>query len=518
MGILKRVGNAVRALLTESTVGGGPDFVDDFIDRDESEFRQIGKQTIRDLGDNKRRRQLEMSYFLYLSNPIAYRAMEITRDFVIGDGMTFKAVAPEVQKVLDNFWKDPVNRWDLKQFTRALELGLYGEQFYPVGVSSQNGRVRMAYLDPLDVVEVRTDPNNVEIPRTVVAGMPGSGAGSGTGQATNDAPPVTGGQGRTEDESRATRELRVINVDEDPESPTFGKLVGDVFFFAINKVSNAVRGNSDLLPVIDWLETHDQFLFGIHEAAILKTSVIWDVMVRGADKKALQDMEKKFARIKKGMTRFHNDKVEVKTVTADLQTADLGEHARIIKLHIASGLGLPEHWLAEGGNANRATAAEMGVPTTKRLRSRQIFFKNMLDVIFQFVIDQAIIHGRLPEDVNRSFTIFAPQIWAIDTSTIATSLMTLSQALVVAEDQAWVTADEAKELWTFIARQLGIELTNAGILDAPDEPLLASDDEEKDIDYHVTKLTAIGAKYREHLEKHGGNGSTTPGTVRAQSQ
>jgi hypothetical protein len=269
-------------------------------------------------------------------------------------------------------------------------------------------------------------------------------------------------------EGQPERRLKIVAPDKDPNSETFGRLTGECFFFAINKVSNAKRGNSDLLSVIDWLDTHDTFLFGINEAANLKTSAIWDITVKDATDEDLKRLEKRFGTIKKGVTRFHNDKVTIQSISPNLGTAELVEHARALKVHIASGLGLPEHWLAEGGNANRATAAEMGVPTTKRLRSRQIFFRNMVASIFEFVIDQAIIASVLKPDVSREFTVFAPQIWAVDTVNLTTSLGNATSALQVAEDMGWVTQDEAKLYWHMIAQQLGIHL--AGSSPTGEEP------------------------------------------------
>jgi len=307
----------------------------------DSLYRQIEERSKRDLSSRTHERQLRIAYWLYLGYPLAYRGMEITRDFVVGEGISFRAADAEVQTILNRFWNDPINRWDLKQFQRVLELGLYGEQFYPVEVNPVNGHVRMGYIDPLDVVNVRTDPENVEIIREI------------------DVREISRYQvepaGACDD---AVKTLKVIGPDDDPQSDNFGRLCGEVFVFQTNKVSNATRGNSDLLPAIDWLETHEQFLFGVHEAAILKTSLVWDVMVEGADRHKLAEFEKRFGKLKKGSTRFHNEKVTISAILPDLGTSELAEHGLMLKTHIATALGLPVHWLSEGGNANRACYSE----------------------------------------------------------------------------------------------------------------------------------------------------------------
>ena len=403
------------------------------IDPDDDKFRSITEsqnklQKLRDMDAWRRERSVELAYLLYLAYPLARRATNIVRDFVVGEGISFKARNPLVQTLLKDFWYDSTNRFDLKQYLKALELGLYGEQFYQVFVNKENGFVRLGYVDPGQVKEVLLNPENAEDPQWVV----------------------------TKDGKR----LRIIHVEDDVNSPAYGKLVGDVFFFAINKVSNAARGNPDLLPALDWLELHERFLIGIQEAADLKTSAIWDVTVEGADKKKLDEIRKEFTNIKKGSARIHNEKVTVKTVTPDLQVGEMAAQAQLLKRHIAAGANLPEHWLSEGAEGG-AAAAEAGVPTVKHLRSRQKYFVYMIEYIFDFVIDQAMLAGALSDKLSEDelqYSVIAPQIWAVDTQRITVSLQTGAQALMLAEQNGWLTKPEAAQTFRFIAGQLGVDM------------------------------------------------------------
>ena len=409
-------------------------------DRDEHLFRQIdGVRLPRDLDDFRRIRTQKIAYWLYLAYPLAKRGLEIVKDFVVGDGLGFKAVDPSVHKVLNDFWTDSVNGWNLKQGRRVVELGMLGEQFYPMFVNEENGHVRMGTLDPLAVTGVETDPENAEAQLRVIsqtgAGYAGLGAGAKAG---------------------GKRVWEIVHLDEDPESKTFGRRVGQIMVFQINRASNASRGISDLFPVVDWLETHESFLMNMHEAAHQKTKVWADVTAKGASGRRLKKLEQTFANIKAGSVRVHNESVSVTMQSPNLGTSELGEHAAILKRHIAAGLGIPETWLSESGNANRATAAEMGVPSTRMLRSRQAFVVSMLSEIFEFVIDQALIFGSLEKDVDRRFRVVAPQVWALDTQKITASLLTAAQAIAVAEERGWATDQEARELWWSVADQLGV--------------------------------------------------------------
>ena len=76
----------------------------------------------RDLDPLTQDRMQDIAFYLYDSNPLAHRIIEMTKDFVIGDGFTVKADDPEVQKVLEKHWNDPVNNWEFKQDQKAFDI------------------------------------------------------------------------------------------------------------------------------------------------------------------------------------------------------------------------------------------------------------------------------------------------------------------------------------------------------------------------------------------------------------
>ncbi|MCH7549806.1 MAG: hypothetical protein IH969_09775, partial [Candidatus Krumholzibacteriota bacterium] len=388
MGILNSLrAKMARALLPsdlkesmKESVDGISPLLSEITDDDDGLFRRLGDRQIRDVSARRRERQLRLAYFLYLFYPAAHRATELMRDFTIGEGLKIEADDERVQKKLDEFWYHPVNGLDLKLPTYAMELSLYGEQIYHVAVNEINGFVRIGYIDPLQIARVKVDPRNVQQATELVVG----------GLVSGGTVPDVFGPVHTDTELKS---LKVIRAEEDVNSKEFGRLSGEVFFFAINKVSNATRGNSDMLSAIDWIELHEQFLLKIHEAADIKTSIVQDIEVEGADEDELNRLRKKHGRIKGGTSWWHNETMKLTTRTADLQTSDLADHAGLIKRHIAMAYGFPEHWLSDPGGANRATAIEMGVPTTKKLRARQRVFVEQWRFVLDFVIDQAILAG-----------------------------------------------------------------------------------------------------------------------------
>ena len=98
------------------------------------------------------------------------------------------------------------------------------------------------------------------------------------------------------------------------------------------------------------------------------------------------------------------------------------------------------------------------MPTLRKLKSRQKVFKNNLEYIFDFVIDQAIIHGMLDKKVNRSFVVIPAPIITKDARGLALTLEKFAQAMKVGVDSEWITSKTAKAAFQTFMTDLGIEL------------------------------------------------------------
>ena len=68
-------------------VGGGFAGVPEDPDPDSRDWRPLTKHKFRDLSPLTQERQIDIAHWLYLSNPVAFRTIEITKDFVIGEGI-----------------------------------------------------------------------------------------------------------------------------------------------------------------------------------------------------------------------------------------------------------------------------------------------------------------------------------------------------------------------------------------------------------------------------------------------
>lgn len=95
---------------------------------------------------------------LIQSNPLVKRASVIKRDYIIGQGIEPKAADPELQTVLDDFWKDNKMPSLISEFAR--QWSDYGAQVVPAFVRQSDGRVTLAYIDPGLIERVIAHPDN----------------------------------------------------------------------------------------------------------------------------------------------------------------------------------------------------------------------------------------------------------------------------------------------------------------------------------------------------------------------
>ncbi|HEV2123892.1 MAG TPA: hypothetical protein VGW38_14100 [Chloroflexota bacterium] len=127
-----------------------------------------------------------------------------------------------------------------------------------------------------------------------------------------------------------------------------------------------------------------------------KGAFLYDVTVQGAHKGDLDRFRAEYAAAppEPGSVLFHNEAEEWKAVSHASTLPHVRDDRRALRLMIAVGAGVPEHYLAEGGNANRATAAEMGLPAIKRFQRRQEEFRQVLVRIVERVIEEAVRVGK----------------------------------------------------------------------------------------------------------------------------
>ena len=369
-------------------------------------------------------------YEAYHANPLAFAIIEMTTSFVLGRGVSVEAKNKNVHKIIQRFWCDPDNHMDERIYLISTELALYGEIFLRFFVNRYDGTLKLRFIDPSLIDLIETDPEDIEKPIRF------------------HRRPI----GQT---------LSVTDPPQNPPDPHKVQLVPDaaqtagewfqageeVVQFAINKVSNAKRGASDLATLLPWLRRYKDWLTDRVRINKYKGAFLWDVTLKGADKKIIDRKKMEYSvALQPGSIILHNEAEEWKAAHPNIQANDASEDGRAIKLMVAVGATIPEHFLSDGTSSNRATAAEMGLPTLLKFQRRQRVMRNILRVILNRVILEAQRAGKLGRNIDTSYDILFPEIDSSENQTLGSSLASLSQALIAAKQQGWISDETAMKL------------------------------------------------------------------------
>jgi len=411
------------------------------VDADDHEWRRLTGDGNRDLAPMTHSRMQQLAHFLWESNLLANRLIELPVAYLLSQGVSWRIEGDEgAARALKRHWKDGLNAWDLKLPKRVRELGLFGEQCWPVFRGAQSGFVRLGYLDPALIETVVTDPDNREQPIGVVT--------------------------RKNRKGEARRYRVIVNVPESAFTERTreirqGFIDGDCFYFRVNDLCSSTRGRSDLLAQADWLDAYDQFLFGEIDRAAAVRAFVWDVTLDGADQNEVNQRAASISPPRANSVRVHNDREKWQAVAPTLNAYDAGNAARLFRNHVLGGATVPEHWYGGAEDVNRSTGDSMSEPTEKMLDMRQQIIRHMLVQVGQYVVrshwhrlDEELTEEQ--EDILDSLSVDFPELTAKDTTKYAAALQQITAACAQLLTEGLITRQTALRFVSAMAARLGV--------------------------------------------------------------
>ncbi len=468
-----------RRLLENVLLGApfpNPDAGTEFDDR---HFRNIEQSGALDLPPGFLEKAQRLAVFLWRKNARAYCATELITDFVLGDGVRFKAEDDDVQALLDLHWK--LNEWPDKMQERIRSMALFGEQLYPVFVSDESGMVRVSSISPFQIVALKRDKDDAETLTHVRTSLP-----DGSGE--KDPEDANRERGKIYTLVRITEDGSLVADHEDT--------AGLAFYFAVNRLSGATRGSPDMLSAIDWLEGLDTFLFSVMERAEITNELVWDIEYKGAKETEIRAKIADFTRsLRSGGVIGHNEGMSIKVQVPNLAATDSDKVAKLILREIQSALRLAGLFFGDAEDLTRASASELSLPVAKMIQSRQNFWRRLLTKIFDFQIQSAKVAGKLDKDASEVFEIDMAQVFLRDLTSVTTALVPLAAALDIAIAKQWVAADEARIIFRTVLEQIN------RLPDVDDLEGMLEESLPPELKRVATSIGAIWAKLRENMKE-----------------
>jgi hypothetical protein len=342
-------------------------------------------------------------------NFLVRQIVRLTTDYVVGEGIGLTSEIPTVEKFLREWWDHDMNRMDLRLPAMCDELTRAGELFPVLFVNKANGLTYIRFIPARQIDKVDTEKEDLE------------------------------------------RELRYHRLGSlkniqgtwwaSPETAEPGKPVA--LHYAINRPIGAVRGEGDLLPILPWARRYSEWLKDRVRLNRARTeSGLWDVTIEDEGQVEKKKKQYKDMQPGHGSVLVHGKGEEWKPVGLNIEGSDASPDGKAIRLAVASGAGIPMHFMGEGEAATKATAAEMGGPTFRHYRQRQTYFCWML----KDIVSQAyrLTGKRYYTDLRLKVTV--PDIEERDNKLMAQSAHLIVRALRDMKAEGWVTDGMAVNL------------------------------------------------------------------------
>lgn len=421
-------------------------------DPDMAGFRQLSTSDSilrRDLTSITQEKMVEIAYWLWENSPLAKWIIEVKVAFLVADGLPIKTDNEQIEAIINEFWHDPVNQMDtfLPQLVRQLRL--YGEVLLPTKEASNTGILRMGYIDPSLIDEVVTDPENVRIILGVIL--------------------------KSEINRKEPRKYKVLLpvgvqdfVSEAGEKLQKSFTTGECFYFAVNTVSNSPRGRSDLLPVCDWLDLYEEYLYNFIEKWTQQNLILWDLLIKTNKDTEVTNKVTEFGQILNSPNSIygHNESIEINPHAPDMKSIEADKGARLLRNHILGCLGYPSHWYGGGEDVNKASSTEMAIPTFKMLSSDQRDFKYMLKHIIDTQLHRRvkknkIIYNKVKPNKQQEFEygIVIPELNPKDLSKFGAVIKNVADGLAVSQDRNWLDIKTTREVLISVLEFLGKEIS-----------------------------------------------------------
>ncbi len=379
-----------------------------------------GRPHDRDYGEIQE--QYTDSLTAWRKNPLAWRIIAITTDYVIGKDYSLSSSFKPMDSFIKEFWNHPKNRLDLRLSGMCDELSRSGDLFVLLWRNPIDGMSYIRFVTKDQVRGIQTAPMDWETEIAYEINEVGA---------------------------ESIRPDPVIYPSPDNEAAEDSQVI--CLHYAVNRPLGALMGESDLTTMIPWLLRYSRMLedrVRLHWAA---RAFLYLVTVPPNKIEAKSSQYK--TQPESGSIIVKDEAERWETLTPSLRGADASHDMKSVRNMIDAGSGYPPHWRGEGGDVNLATAEAMQGPPEKHLARRQKYFNFILQDILYHAYKRAAGLRKLAAlpttDYDKLFKANAPDVSARDNSMLAESAQGIAGAMQTLESLLQSnTNDDFKSLVT----------------------------------------------------------------------
>ena len=266
--------------------------------------------------------------------------------------------------------------------------------------------------------------------------------------------------------------------------------------FALNRPVGALRGESDLAPILRWLRRHGAWLEDRARLNRFRQAFLYVVTraFRSEGERLARQSELNANPPNSGAILVKDASETWEVLHPKLDSFEASEDGLALKKMIVAGVGLPLHFLAEPESATRTTAEASGGPAFRHLERRQIFFFFWLRVVARVAVRRrATVDSSV--DVNAHIHITGGDIFQRDNVSLAQAAASVISSFLQLRREGLIDDAELLRLsYKFAGEVVDVEeILKAGKVAGP----LASVAEAAMIAAAAAAVEREGAKKRE---------------------
>jgi hypothetical protein len=362
-------------------------------------------QGVADKGWGELHQEMDDAREAWRQNPLARRLVGMVTAYVVGNGITLRSEYAPLQRFIDDFWQ--ANQMDQRIPEWCDELCRAGEVF-PVLFTNPQDRTSTVRCVPASIVERiewREGDYESELRYKEVAGCAGSASFAGSGA----------------DERWWVSPLH-------PDATDLATPV--MLHYAVNRPVGALRGESDLAPILPWLKRYSRWL---EDRVRLNAGVRAFLWVVKAPARLRTELAERYRQPPEPGSVIIADEQESWTAVApSLNANDAANDGRAIRwMIVAGGPGTSLLDLGEGEDSNLATGQVMTEMRRRFLRRRQAYLAWLLtDLVLVAWRRHVAGERRLRHNVTSAdITAVLPDISVEDNQKLAQAAMQLASGL-----------------------------------------------------------------------------------------
>jgi hypothetical protein len=345
-------------------------------------------------------------------NFLVRQIVRLTTAYVVGDGITVKADHRLAAAFTQEFWFHRQNRVDRRLSAWCDELTRSGELFIALFTNLVDGMSYVRAVPARQIVGIETSRDDYEQElayweqtQDPTATQPGG-------------PPFT--------------KKWASPLTASPTDPV-------LLHFAVNRPVGATRGESDLTPILPWARRYTQWLTDRVRFNTIRTEMA-AAWIKVQDETQVERKRRQYeANPPTGGNIFVTGPgEELAFPSASIDAGDAEPDGKALRLAIAAGANVPLHYLGEGESATRATAKEMGDPTRRHYRMRQLDFGHMLCRLVEAAYYRRADALGIRRTAEPGLHAETPDVSREDNQALANSAKTIVETFAVMKANGWI--------------------------------------------------------------------------------